>query len=359
MKNKFTAIVSIIVAIICCLGFNACSQGGRTGWGSHYISANGTIIRYSCKKTELIKDNTTTVVEGCAIPLREGNDFIYMQIRGLDDGKCMLRKLVKYHLPTHKQHPLIEIAENFYLSHGSIGKNGFLKNNTYYNILRNTTDNQYKVIIAEPGKTAKQIPIYGYFNNEPIDELFHITHSPRQFLVATKGFYFRVPESGDAVELPIKGIILGGWKNRVFVFQKRRLLLYDINEKVEVVFQQDGGFRQIKRKYADVNLSKVLCRKGRQYYLTDMEQGTWRPVNIESIPYYYEVAQDGESLHLLWVRGKRITYGRLENDTAVEIKNWETKITTDQGRAIAVFNRRVLVYGNDTYEQFAFPGEAE
>ncbi|MDQ1353015.1 MAG: hypothetical protein QG657_3321, partial [Acidobacteriota bacterium] len=252
IKPMRTFNLKFIPPVVLCLGLAAgyfWLSASSLQWHGYYLTGSGDIIRYSCKQSQYIRDNETTNFQECLIPLMETNGSLYLQERKVEN-ECFLKSLVSLDLQKGTLRPLLEVEKDWFVGDGFIGKNGVLKDGNYYNILRNTKKKQYKVlIIPGDGSGNRQIPIYGNFYDEPIDQLFHAAGNPLQFFVKTKSYVFRVFESGEAQELFPVPDAMAVWQNRLLVCNENGMTLYDIQDQLKPIFQKKGDIRKIVRKF--------------------------------------------------------------------------------------------------------------
>ncbi|MCP5105248.1 MAG: ABC transporter permease [bacterium] len=352
---KFITPMVVVIALLIGIAWLRSS----TPWSHYYLTQTGDILRYSCpgQKSQLLRAGKVTAFKGCVLPLGEENGSVYMQMRKRDEI-CRLLRLVKLDLQTGTTHPFKEVQEGWNMGGGFLGKSGVFKDGNYYNIMKNKEEKQFKVLIVS-GDTKtkiKEIPVYGNFHEESIRQLFHVADNPVQFFVHTKSRVYRVFASGEAEELFAVPEAMSVWKNRLLVFQRSGMTLYDISAQLKPIFQKKGKIRKILRKYGSRTSPRVMFREDKSYYIFGMEDQRIEPVEFKYKPYYYNFfGENFENLHLLWVRGDLMVYGRMVNGEIKKKKKWVIKLDDSHGRRkILPFPWGVVAYNSKEYERYLF-----
>jgi hypothetical protein len=332
-------------------------SGSPRQWHSYYLTHGGDIMRYSCKQSQFIRGDEITNFQECLVPLMELNGSLYLQERVVE-SECFLKGLVSLDLQKATLRPLMQIEKDWFVGDGFLGKNGVLKDGKYYNILRNPKKKQYKIlIIPTDGSGDRQIPIYGNFYEEPIEQFLYAGGAPLQFFVRTKSRVFRVFESGEAQELFPVPKSMAVWKDRLLVFNGEGMILYDISDQLKPVFQKQGDIRKVLRKFGSLSMQKVLFREERKYYLLDMEDPKPERIELDTNPYYYSVSDDSSVLHLLWVREDNLIYGRMMNGKIQTKKNWPLPSVPDGAQRIIIpFPSGVITFNTseNEYKKYLF-----
>lgn len=324
-------------------------------WRHYYLTEAGGVMRSYCTRSQLLQGERIIEIEGCGSALLQENNSLYMHMRVQGKGECRTKRLEKMDLENGSRRTLLEVEEGWFLGHGVGNRNGALRDGNYYNVLRNLDLNQYKIIILNKDGTTKEIPIYGNFYNETIDDLFHVAGRPLQFFVTTQSMVYRVSENGEAEELfPIpKGMII--WKDRLLVFDGKGMTLFEVSDQLKPVFHKLGKVKKVRRsRFGSLVSSKAMVEVDRKYYLFDMENEQFEAVDIDYRPYYYYYDPTGDILHLLWVRGDELTYARMGQGTVTKKRKWYTNISSEGWRLIRPFPSGVLVYNLKEYESYLF-----
>lgn len=328
----------------------------NSGWHGYYISHDGDVIRYSCRKTQIIRKNGEIInLKDCLVPLIEREGSIYMQVRKMQK-KCDLKGLVSLDLQKGNIHPIMDVKKGWSVGYGYIGKNGVLKKDIYYNIFQNREEKEYKILIIQ-GTSVREIPVYGNFYDKPIDRLFHVVEEPLQFFVTSDSRIYRIFERGDAEELPLHiskpSKALAVWKNRLLVFEGKGMTLYEISDQLKPIFQKKGKIIKLRRKFGSLLTPKVLIREERGLSLFSLEDQSIEPVDFNSRPYYYFVAND--TLHLLWVKEDKLIYGQVKKGKIIKQKKWHIKTKYEKGwRVIMPYHSGVVVYNSKEFERYLF-----
>jgi ABC-type transport system involved in multi-copper enzyme maturation permease subunit len=345
---------TLIVIIVILLGLSWLSTSGY-GWGVCYLNEKGDVLRYSCQGSQLVRHNGEIVnLKGCTVPLRQSGDIIYMQARKVEDT-CRLKALVNLDMKEGIVRHIMDAKPGWATGIGLAGKNGVLLKGIYYNVYQNPDENQVKILMLK-GTHATTIPVYGNFYGKSVDELFHVAENPLQFFVKSDSRIFRVFKSGEAEELPFRPEDLAVWKNRLLVFEKDEMTLYNISHQLEPIFQRKGKkLKKLRRKFGTYSSPQVLFREERGFFLFNLEDQTLRGVDIGYRPYYYFVS--GDTLYLVWVKiaDDILILSRLENGVVKKIKKWQMTLTKEKGwRAIIPSPWGVVVCSHKSFEKFMF-----
>ncbi len=324
----------------------------NSGWQGYYLSHDGDMTRYSCSRTQIIRKNgEITNLKGCLRPLMEAEGSIYVQVMKMEK-KCKIKKLVSLDLQKGSIQHIMDVKDGWHTGYGYLGKDGVLKKGIYYNILQNWEQKECKILMIH-GTSVKGIPVYGNFYDKPIKELFHVVEEPLQFFVLSDERIYRIFENGEAEELPFYCESLAVWENRLLIFEKQGMTLYEISDQLKPIFKMNGNIRKLRRKFGSLLSSKVLIHGEKGFYLFSLEDQSLKPVDIRSRPYYYHVS--GDTLHLLWVKVDEMTYGRMVNGKIIKQKKWNIKIEQEKGfRVILPYPSGVVVYNRKEYEKYLF-----
>jgi ABC-type transport system involved in multi-copper enzyme maturation permease subunit len=354
---KFVPPLLIVIGLV--VGF-FWFQGRTQTWGHYYLARKGDVFRSFCTRSQWIRAGEPMVFNGCLTPLYEENNRVYLQLRErMENGKeCMTVKLEELNLLNGNREKLLDVEDGWALGMGVGGRNGVALNGVYYNILRNLNRKQYKIIAVNTGPVketiAGEIPVYGNFYEETIDDLFHVGGHPLQFFVTTQKLVYRIFENGEAEELfPIpEGLMV--WKDRILILDEKGMTLYDIREKLTPVFHKDGTVKKVRRKFGSVVSAVMLIQLGKDIYLFDMENPRLKKLGIKYRPYYYHYDTASGVLNLLWVKGDELIFSRMEKDTIKKKRTWTITIPDEGWRIIRPFPSGVLVYNSEDYERFLF-----
>lgn len=333
--------------------------GGPTTWFGYYLTSGGDIVRMSHAKTQLIKKHEVKTLQGSLFPLMETNGQLYMMVKREKKGcECQVKSLVSLDLEKGTTQPVLEAPEGWYLSTSYAGKSGVMKDNTYYNLLLNEDETQYKILIIARDDNqhihVSEIPIYGNFYREPIQRLFHVGGEPLQFFVYTRSRVYRVFESGEAEELfPLPGSI-AVWKNRLMVFNDDGMTLYEIGEQLRPICRKEGNIKKVRRRFGSLTTPVVLINEGRNLYLFGLEDQRIEPLEFTSRPRYYHYDVSDDVLHLLWVRGDHMIYARRVNGKILMKKKLHIELVTEGWRWVMPFPTGIVVYNQEEYEKYLF-----
>lgn len=325
-------------------------------WRHYYLTRDGDLMRSYCTRSQFIEDDRVTPFKGCVSPLLEDNDRLYLHVRTKGKKECRTRRLEHYNPANGNRKTLLEVEEGWFLGHNVGNRNGILKDGTYYNVLRNLELKQYKIIVLDKDGSSREIPVYGNFYDETIDDLFFVAGDPPQFFVTTHSMVYRIFENGEAEELfPIpKGMVT--WKDRMLVFDAKGMTLFEISERLEPVFHKMGKIKKVRRRLGGILESvKALVEVNRKFYSFDMETEQFEAVeDIRYRPYFYHFDDAGDILHLLWVRGDELIYGRMVQGKLKKKRKWNIGISSEGWRVIRPFPSGVVVHNTKEYERYLF-----
>jgi ABC-type transport system involved in multi-copper enzyme maturation permease subunit len=356
---KFAAPLLVILVLTALVFWLRSSED----WGGYYLTEQGEIFRASCpqdraQRIKILADGRqVTELNENAWTLLENNGSLYYQVRERTDV-CRTHSMKVLNLETGASRNLLEVKDGWTFCHGHIGISGVIINGTYYNILFNPEEKQFKVIGISTGEErakVREIPIYGNLQEAYLHLLFHVVESPLQFFLLGDSDMYRVMENGDfeKIRFPFKQLI--AWKNRLLVFDKEGMTLYDIGRELTPILRKEGLIRLVRRKFASPVSREVLIREDSKFYRFNLETQQYQLLEMEVMPYYYY--NDNGLFHLLWVNGDQLTYGRLENNKAVKRKKWTIQI--EGFRIIRPYPTGVVIHNNKEFEYYLFEKNVE
>ncbi len=342
---KFSIPPAVLLLVILVVGL---LQSGHY-WSNHFLTESGEVLRSSCHRTDLLRGDEVIPLKEGYMPLLESGGIIYAYTMNCENRNYFAKKLVTIDPATGFVKTLAKFEPGWFLGYGWDSRRGILSKGTYYNLLRNFEQRQYKIIMTR-GKKLKELPVYGNFNEEYLLELLHVADSPRQYLVRTKKRIYSIGEKGEARELISipNGIVT--WKHRLLAMYSTKMILFDFQDTAAPptpIFKREGEFKKVNKFHViEKNTRKMLYRNFKTYFSFDLETMETVPVKIWKKPLYYRFTGEGpDTLHLLWDRGMTLVYVRYEGGEVAAKKKWPLAI---QGhRHIDLFKTGVLEYRHD------------
>lgn len=281
------------------------------GYHRYHLTRDGQVLQGTCLQARYIDGDEIVTLEDCGGTLADGGDFLITQVRTHKEY-CHAIRIERLELKDLSRRPLLEIDEGWWLGAGFPGKSGIIKNHKYYNLLVNSKEKKYRMIIIDGYKT-KQIPIYGNFQPEFKMQLIQVVEEPLQFFILSESRIYRVMENGEALELPFHPTALSVWKNRLLVFSSSGMTMYENSRQMTPIFQRKGNIQKVTRKWGSHTQQVVIFREGKEFYLFGMEDQRLVPLEIKSKPKYY--AFYGGTVHVVWKRGDRLIYAHMDPET--------------------------------------------
>jgi hypothetical protein len=355
LKFSFSAMAALLLIV----GITYLFSTGR--WCQYFLTQKGYIFRVSCGESQLLKkkDRVDKRFPGCQLPLLEKDTFLYVQER-MNKKNEMPVALNKINLETGEREKLMGIPKDWYIIHHSIERTGIIRGENFYVILGNFAEKKYKIVEIGAGK-INEIPITYNFNQKTWKSfqdisLVYVLPDPLCFIIAGEEGLYRVHETGD-VEKLLNAERLMVWKNRVSVFNKSGMTLFEISGggELNTIFQKKGSMRKLRRRFGSIFSRKALVRDHEQgkYFIFCLEDLTFREIAMPYSPYFY--LERGGRFYIVWAREDEISVGEIEDGELVMKREWVTSIKPMDGlRIIRVFSSGVIIQNRKEYEVYLF-----
>lgn len=354
-NRKFAPPACLLVFII---AGTALLTTGET-WNIYSLTSGGSVIRSKCTKTEILNKQAEEVkrfkYKGCVFPLYEveQENFLYAVRRNRDDNKgCWLSSLITVDLESGDEQQLFDLPEGWSLDGSSPGKIGKIIDGTYYVVLQ-SYERQLQMVIGISGENVKQIPISGILHEQYISEFFHISHPPLRFYIITRSkLVYRIDETGAAEKL-FAAEALATWKDKMLVFDKTGMTLYKISEgSLTPIYRETGKIQKMLRRFAAHETRLVIFKKGKEYFMLDLEKDEEpEKINLKFPPFYYLVQDD--KYILFNNRPQEIVISEIKNGKVIEKAKWQPEIEFEYEQ-IYVSSHGFMVFNEKEYEVYPF-----
>lgn len=321
------------------------------GYHRYHLTRAGNVFQGTCLQTRYIGDGDIVTLEDCGGVLADGGDFFITQVRTHKEY-CHEIRVERLELKDLSRQPLLEIEEGWVLGYGIPGRTGIIKNQKYYNLLVNSGEKKYKIIILD-GSNTKQIHIYGNFEPGSNMQLIQVIEDPLQFLILSESNLYRVLETGEAFELPFKTSAVSVWQNRLLVFESGGMTMYEISNQLTPIFQRRGNIEKVTRRWGSHTQQVVIFQEGKQFFMLRMDDLVVIPLEMKNKPRYYAF-YDG-NVHVVWKRGDRLIYALMDPETGKleYVKKW--LVTLKAVRYwILPYPWGILVFDSQDYQKFMF-----
>jgi len=328
-------------------------------WCQYFLTGNGNIFRVSPGQTQLINKEQKIIhrFPGHQVPLLQKGTFLYVV---KSKGHTPPESIDILNLETGESEILYQMAKGWRVMIDSLERTGIIKGEKYYVLLGNHDQKSYKIVEIDKGK-SNEIPVKGNFGfNEGKKSwydisLVYVLTEPLQFIIRQGDTLYRIDETGNVREI-FKVDALSSWKNRLLVFDKTGMTLFEITEPGELnpIFTKKGNIKKILRKFGTIYSRKALVRDREQkkYFVFNLENLNFEEVPMPYHPYFY--LEKGDRFIIIWASADEISIGEIKDGQVVMKKEWVTPIPVRDIRIIRVFHSGVVIYNPKEYETYWF-----
>ncbi|MCK5221815.1 MAG: hypothetical protein KAR14_09560, partial [Candidatus Aminicenantes bacterium] len=199
------------------------------------------------------------------------------------------------------------------------------------------------------GKKMKRYPL----NTDEIGQkgiyIFHVSGSPLRFLLrSNKSVVIYKPDG--SIEKRIKADAVSAWGNKLLIFNKGNMTLYELNDEIAKIFERSGKYRKVLRRFGSEVQKKVVFKNGRDSFIYNFKDGSTikRKVNRNLI--YYKVINN--KFHLVYLTAEGVAADIYEGEKLIGHESWETGMTGY--RRVLVFEKGIVVSNGKEYEKYLF-----
>ena len=335
--------------LIAILAFGGIWLRRPTYWNNYFITRDGTLIRNSCQRSELLPRPAGSRIDSCLLTLREDErgGFIYglIQEPRKEDG-CLPLAIVTVDLKSGALKTIYRIPAGWFVAEGYPGEVGTERDGAYLLLLRHAE--QKKALVLElDGRGAKTVPLPGELPGEEIEYAGFLSRAPLSMLIIGKGRAYMLFGDGRRQEIAAaEGANV--WRDRILVFNSTGMSLFQVGARPLLLWQSAGQFRKVLRHISGFESRFVLYRSEGKHYLLDMERPESTPLEMRSTPFTYQ--QRGDDLFIVFVAGSRYEIwrrhgGRIDRDA------WDPGFNA-AGIRISPFG--ILAFDRQRYEVHPF-----
>jgi hypothetical protein len=329
-------------------------------WWGYYLTKEGDIVRASCsmQRGQFLQHGNSIdplPLGGSAWPLVERENQLLIQVRKISENHCYTKSIKMIDLKKGSVNSLWHLPDQWVIYHNLLGANGRIIKDHYYNLISNWEEKQYKIIIlplTDSRHTPKEIQLSGSIE-EPIRYMFHISQEPMRFFFGSKNDLYWAKEDGQLHLFHQSPQSMTAWKNSVLVFDNDKMTLYECGDEMKPVLMKEGIIRKIRPRHGGFTGRKVLVRVGMDLRIFDMEIRRFQPTPLESAPRYYHFSgDDAQTMHLLWIKMDKLTYGTLENGQLTIQKKGTVHVEGSYN--IRVTQSGAVFYNENEFQVFKF-----
>ncbi len=260
-------------------------------WNNYYLARDGTVIRNSCRRSEILPRPPGSRIAACLIPLREteeGGSVFAMTHKPQKGKRCLHTGVVSLHLKSGALKSLYRIPAGWFVVGGYPGEIGTILGDAYLLLLYHPVQKKARVLVLEDGGT-RTIPLpCGPLDEERIGYVGFLRRDPLSLLVVETGRSYMLFGDGRRLEIATaeKANV---WRDRVLVFTPEGMKLIQAGATPLPLWENAGQFRKVLRNVGGYESRFVLYRSGGKYFALDME----RPVagaglEMRSTPFTYQ-----------------------------------------------------------------------
>lgn len=328
-------------------------------WCQYFLTGNGNIFRVSTGQTQLINKEQKILhrFPGHQIPLHQKGTSLYVE---KSKGHTHPESIDILNLETGESELLHRLDKGWQVMFDSLERTGIIKGKNYYVLLGNHEEKSYQIVETAKNRSLK-IPVKGNFKFNEGQKSWHdvslvyVLTEPLQFIVRQDETLYRVDETGNVREI-FKVDALSRWKNRLLVFDKTGMTLFEITESGELnsIFTKKGNIKKILRKFGSIYSRKALVRDQEQkkYFVFNLENLNFKEVPMPYHPYFYLERED--RFIIVWASVDEISVGEIKDGQVVMKKEWVTPIPVRDIRIIRVYHSGVVIYNPKEYETYWF-----
>lgn len=288
-------------------------------WNNYYLARDGTLIRNSCTRSEVLPRGTR--IPACLVALREAEQgqavlgLIHKPRRG---KACLQERIVSLGLKDGSLKTLYRIPKGWYVAGGYSGEIGTLRDGACLFLFRDPEKGKAMVLaLDERGATTVEIPGTGL--EKEIGYAGFLSRSPLRLLVIGKDRAAilsgdgRIREIGAAETASV-------WGDRLLLFDASGMSLFRIDEEPVLLWRREGLFRKVLRHVSGFESRFVLYRSTGKYFLLDMAGAADTELDLPSLPFSYQ--ERGDDLYLVFASGSRFEIRHWSNGRLTR-KAWE------------------------------------
>lgn len=325
------------------------------GWCRIMLIEDGSVFRSSHSKNQLSENGKefTDIGErfdGHQEPLMQRGSSLYLARWVNDEPRLIIRQDLK----SGRHEVLGELKDDTWVV-GAYNRSLHQVGDNYYALLASRDNHLYEIMEITP-EGNREIPFAVRSFNFHLKhaELVHVSGEGdnMRFFVLVEGELYRVTPMGE-VDTVVEGKNFAAWNGRLLMFNKTGVALYRLTASgpLELLFKKDGDLRKVRRRFGSVLMKKVMIRTSASYFILDLENPAFQPVEMPYAPYYY--LEKDKRLIVVWARAGEIAVGEVIDGKAVIKEKWEPSLKRGW-KIIMVFSSGVLVYNDKEHETFLF-----
>lgn len=271
-------------------------------WSSYYIAGDGTLLRSSCRRSEVLPSGAR--VPACLIALRDapqGGSLLAVVHKPRPGQPCIQERIVSLDLKSGSLRTLYAIPAGWNIVGGYPGEIGSFAGGAFLVLLRQAREGKVMAVaIDERGAAATPLP--GVSLDKKIDYAGFLSRSPLQALVI--GTERAVLLSGGGSREIAAAETACRWGERLLLFDASGMSLYRLGAEPTLLWRREGRFRKVQRHVAGTESRYVLYRATNRFTLLDMADGAEASLDLPSIPFTYQ--ERGDGLHIVFAAGSRM-----------------------------------------------------
>jgi len=338
---RFIGYSSLIIILMISVRFFQIEKN----WCYHLMTNEGSIYRMSTRGIQFIDEGKIFRKGRCFWPLTEQGNFLYLQnhrARKNENKDIFIFDKKNITLDTfHKTE-----KEWWTVFTRPLDTAPVLSGEMFF-LQRKRKEGSYR-ITSLLGNKIKRYPL----NTEEINKkiyLFHASHSPLRFLLRNGRSVFIYKPDGN-LEKMINANAVSVWGNKLLIFYKGNMTLYELNDEITTIFEKPGKYRKVLRRFGSEVQKMVVFRSGRDSFIYRFEDGSTIKKKVSRNLFHYKVINN--KFYLIYLTAEGIAADIYEGEELIGHESWETGLTGY--RRVLVFEKGIVVSNGKEYEKHLF-----
>ena len=339
---RFVGYSSLIILLMITVRFFQIERS----WCYHLMTNEGSIYRMSPGGIQFIDEGKFFKKGKCFWPLTEQGDFLYLQNhKARKNQNKDIFIFDKKNVTMEKFH---ETEKEWWTVFSRPLDTAPVLSGEMFFLQRERKERSYR-ITSLLGKKMKRYPL----NTDEIDQkriyIFHVSGSPLRFLLRSKKSVVIYKPDGN-IEKRIKADAVSAWGNKLLIFNKGNMTLYELNDEITTIFERSGKYRKALRRFGSEVQKKVVFKNDRDSFIYSFKNDSTikRKVNRNLI--YYKVINN--KFYLVYLTAEGVAADIYEGEKLIGHESWETGMTGY--RRILVFEKGIVVSNGKEYEKYLF-----
>lgn len=339
---RFIGYSSLIILLMISVRFFQIERS----WCYHLMTNEGSIYRMSTSGIQFIDEGKIFKKGKCFWPLTEQGNFLYLQNhRARKNENKDIFIFDKKNVTMEKFH---KTEKDWWTVFTRPLDTAPVLSGEMFFLQRKRKERIYRVT-SLLGKEKKRYPLNTDEINPKRIYLFHVTGSPFRFLLRSNRSVVIFKPDGN-IEKKIKADAVSVWGNKLLIFFKGNMTLYELNTEIRTIFDKSGKYRKALRRFGSEVQRRVIFRNGRDSYVYNFENDNITKRKVSRNLIYYKIINN--KFYLIYLTAEGIAADIYEGEKLIGHETWETGMTGY--RRVLVFEKGIVVSNGKEYEKYLF-----